>query len=124
MSLSERIKRYFNVIVRFFQRNNIVVEVRIEKLIISQKHGYIKLRIILIDGRVIEIREFIDASLTKIKYAYSFLQRNKVIFRYDNAPHHKEITSFPHHKHTSNEKIIATKEPNIFRIKKEVLKTL
>jgi hypothetical protein len=24
---------------------------------------------------------------------------NQMIFRYDNAPHHPEIATFPHHKH-------------------------
>ena len=24
---------------------------------------------------------------------------NQLIFRYDNSPHHSEITTFPHHKH-------------------------
>ena len=27
---------------------------------------------------------------------------NNLVFRYDNAPHHKDIESFPHHKHLPN----------------------
>ena len=33
-------------------------------------------------------------------------------FRYDNAKHHRDIKTFPHHKHTKNE-IIESKEIEI-----------
>jgi hypothetical protein len=29
------------------------------------------------------------------------------LFRYDNAPHHPEVTSHPHHKHISDNVILA-----------------
>ena len=27
---------------------------------------------------------------------------NKIIFRYDSSPHHKDISTFPYHLHTRN----------------------
>jgi len=33
------------------------------------------------------------------KYSYTLLIDDKPILRYDNAPHHPEIATFPHHKH-------------------------
>lgn len=30
-------------------------------------------------------------------------KEGQLLFRYDNAPHHREIPTSPHHKHTSNE---------------------
>ena len=43
-----------------------------------------------------------------------------LIFRYDNAGHHPEIATFPHHKHTPNG-IEESNEPNMEDIMKEVI---
>jgi len=38
-----------------------------------------------------------------LKYSYFwFSANNDLIMGWDNAPHHNEIESFPHHKHTPN----------------------
>ena len=29
-------------------------------------------------------------------------ERHEVIFRYDDAPHHRNLKTFPHHKHLSD----------------------
>lgn len=39
--------------------------------------------------------------------------KNTMIFRYDNAPHHPEVQSFPNHKHTT----VGTKESEMPGIK-------
>jgi len=46
-------------------------------------------------------------------------KNKKQIFRYDNAMHHPELESFPHHKHTSK-KIVKSNEPDIQTIFKEL----
>jgi hypothetical protein len=43
----------------------------------------------------------------------------KMIFRYDNAKHHPEIETFPHHKHTSD-KIENGKEPELIDVLSEI----
>ncbi|MEA3349904.1 MAG: DUF6516 family protein [Chloroflexota bacterium] len=41
--------------------------------------------------------------LEREKYRYHFMNAsNQLVFRYDNAPHHPEIVTFPHHKHLPN----------------------
>ena len=50
-------------------------------------------------------------------------QNNKLIFRYDNAPHHQklQLSSFPNHKHDGNEdNIIASNAPNLSDIFREI----
>ena len=37
-------------------------------------------------------------SLVKSKYRYNFVIESRVI-RWDNAPHHKSVTTYPHHLH-------------------------
>ena len=36
---------------------------------------------------------------TITKYSYTLLAGDKPILRYDNAPHHPEVETHPHHKH-------------------------
>jgi len=45
--------------------------------------------------------------------------QNKLIFRYDNARHHPEIPTFPHHKHLSD-LIEESEEPNIAGVLSEI----
>ena len=35
-------------------------------------------------------------------YGYQLLVDDKPLLRYDNAPHHPEIETFPHHKHVGD----------------------
>jgi hypothetical protein len=40
--------------------------------------------------------------LIKTDYAYHYQDaEDTLIFRYDNAPHHPEVATHPHHKHAS-----------------------
>lgn len=42
-----------------------------------------------------------NTSLERDKYRYHLMDsQNQLVFRYDNAPHHPQIATFPDHKHT------------------------
>jgi len=62
-----------------------------------------KLKIRLFDGTKLWIREVqVDGAL--IAYSYYWLRAdNSLIMGWDNAPHHPEISTFPHHKHVGKE---------------------
>ena len=50
----------------------------------------------------IEIFEFLfEGNITK--YSYAYIKSNQLLLRFDNAPHFKNIKTFPHHKHLKNE---------------------
>lgn len=52
-----------------------------------------------------------------IKYRYQLqTPDSKFKVRWDNAPHHKAIDSFPQHKHCRNGKIVASFINNIFDV--------
>ncbi len=52
---------------------------------------------------------------TKIKYRYQYMDQDDIcLFRYDNAPHHRNVSTFPHHKH-AGEEIEASHEPTLFK---------
>jgi hypothetical protein len=59
-----------------------------------------KAKLTFIDGSNLRISEkVVYGNLDK--YSYYWLDgRNQLIIGWDNAPHHKELPNFPHHKHT------------------------
>ncbi|MBF0457759.1 MAG: hypothetical protein HQK99_07680 [Nitrospirae bacterium] len=59
---------------------------------------YYKLSIVFNDSSVLIAREYVD----ELQRDYSFHWQgsdNNMIIRWDNAPHYKELLTFPHHKH-------------------------
>lgn len=79
------------------------------------KSGYfIKIGIILIDESRLYIKEYVDAH--ERNYSYHWQDKNQnLIMRWDNSPHHKDILTFPHHKH-QDEDIFASQEITIEEI--------
>jgi len=76
----------------------------IGKLEISEEEQISKLKakLSLFDGTILWVREVWSKGRIEA-YSYYWLRPdNSVIIGWDNAPHHKEIISFPHHKHLSN----------------------
>lgn len=76
-----------------------------------------------IDGSILNIKDylFIDG---KRKYSYHW-QNNKgeLISRWDNSPHHKSITTFPHHRHYKD-KIVSSNERSLSDIVKFISKII
>jgi hypothetical protein len=61
---------------------------------------YIKIKAELFDGSILHIKEYNDVS--KRNYSYHWQdEHGKLLIRWDNAPHHKHIVTFPHHKHSN-----------------------
>lgn len=55
------------------------------------------------DGSLLAFVEIVQqrgAIVGKYEYAYHYQDAyDRLVFRYDNAPHHPEIATYPHHKH-------------------------
>jgi hypothetical protein len=68
---------------------------------------YYKLTIVFEDSSVLFAREYVD----ELQRDYSFHWQsadNNMIIRWDNAPHYKDILTFPHHKHTNEQVVEST----------------
>jgi hypothetical protein len=69
---------------------------------------------------ILEVIKFSDNIISNKKYKYHFQSNyGELIFRYDNAPHHENVLTFPHHKHLLSE-IIESIEPDIAQILAEI----
>ena len=79
------------------------------------------------DGSLLRFYESVverGLSLIKSEYVYHYQSDgDRLIFRYDNAPHHPEISSHPHHKHLgdqSGEQIVAAQPPGLPEVLREI----
>lgn len=66
--------------------------------------------------------EFVDVSknIERFKYSYYYEDgNNAMIFRYDMAPHFRDIETFPHHKH-EKEKVMPSNKASLKEILHEV----
>jgi hypothetical protein len=74
-----------------------------------------------VDGSILQFTEFHDFAVKgKVKYRYHYMDSaNGLRFRYDNAPHFKNLPTFPRHKHLSDE-VIAAEEPDLSAVLSEV----
>ena len=69
-----------------------------------------------------EYSKITDKVLFKIKYRYNFVFKDQIL-RWDNAPHHKSILTFPHHLHI-NSKVVDSHEPDLKFVIDYILKFL
>ncbi len=80
----------------------------IESLIASSKinkeidsnlnRGFLKGRIIFVDGSVLEFMEQVPVEKTKYRFHYMDYE-NQLILRWDSAPHYRDLDTFPFHLH-------------------------
>jgi len=85
--------------------------------------GIIEGGLIFTDESVLHFIEFVNVKETAevYKYSYHYQDRNgNLIFRYDMAPHHREVETFPHHKHIHSNKVMAPSAPALAQVLDEI----
>lgn len=112
------INQYIDTIEARLVERPVITSYQILKKEIAPSEGKLRLKLILSDGGAVELFEYISVVDKKIKLLkYSFHWQNsegKIIFRWDNAPHHQELRSSPHHVHLKNGTVQEVmKVPNI-----------
>lgn len=100
----------------------------IEELKEEEKLGYthLNLKIVFIDNSILFVNEVVTFYNTFLKYSYHWQSAdNQMIVRWDNAPHHPTISTFPHHKHiSSNENVQPSSETTLTQVLDFISKTL
>ena len=60
--------------------------------------SYIKMTIMISNGSVLHVREYNDERERHYSFHWQDPQ-SVLLMRWDNAPHHSHLSTFPHHKH-------------------------
>lgn len=115
------IAKYFLQIEKLIQEFVDIDSYSISKKIYNYKQGFISGSISFKNGHKLDFVEVKNCNLqAKLKYRYQYMDKNsQLIFRYDNAPHHKHIKTFPHHKHIA-EKVEACNEATLADVLLEI----
>ena len=100
--------------------------IEIESLVIDDQAGQrstIEGRLLFHNGSFLEFDEAIlvrNQQIVKIRYAYHYQDSaGELIFRYDNAPHHPNILTYPHHKHIGSA-VEPTQVPDLSQVLNEI----
>ena len=83
--------------------------------------AHYRLRTTLLDGSLLQCSERASLRLGQVhidKYSFHWQRVNgSLIRRWDNAPHHPEIASFPHHVHVDDElHVLAHEAVDVFGV--------
>lgn len=116
------IKKYFKRIEKLLDNHSHIIEDQIIKTnTFADDKGSIEGEVFFIDETTLDFLEIVNTNkANKEKYRYHYMDKDKqLIFRYDNAQHHRELKTFPHHKHTEKG-VEESKEPDLEIVLKEI----
>jgi len=95
---------------------------------VGEDDGYIRINCKLTNSDIFEFSEYIQLRTNRINIeTYSFHWQSsdaKVIKRWDNVEHHKEIDTFPCHLHLSNGQVTTSLPMSLKKVLAEIEKTL
>ncbi len=65
-----------------------------------------------------------SVSPEKLKYRYQYMTADSsLIFRYDNVPHFRDMSTFPHHKHLPD-RVVASQPVTLRQVIEEIVDLL
>ncbi len=114
------IQEYFDLISGVAERSGAEsIEIEFDR---DQAAGTVDGVLYFYDGSRLEFTETVSIQHyrpVKLAYRYQYVRAGEAIFRYDNVRHHRDLPTFPHHKHVGTERLSAT-EPTLSQVLKEV----
>jgi len=87
--------------IKIFEKfQSIINKVIVEKYDVERNSFRLIVMVTFINNSTLKIREYYFENLGKRKYSYHWMdESNKLICRWDNTEHWKNIETFPHHVH-------------------------
>lgn len=98
------IQEYFTSYEYIIQQSPLVISYTSYIVVSSPSMGHVQGTATFVDGSELTFFELLSQDqdmVRRMKYRFHYQRGNQFIFRYDNAPHHRELSTFPSHKHTS-----------------------
>lgn len=117
---------YFATIERGLQQNVRTgkIEEPITCLASGDYNGLVRCRVIFWDSSYLDLYEVVSTELgypVRVHYAYTYIREGQRVFRYDNAPHHPEIATHPHHKHIGpTDRLAPADQPSLSQVLAEI----
>ncbi|QTA92312.1 toxin-antitoxin system TumE family protein [Desulfonema magnum] len=121
----ESITGYFSQFSDITNKNNWIICQNISFRQISEKEAYVRGELHLHGGFILHMAEYVttDSSgiIKRLKYRYQLQDRNNaLIARWDNAPHHSELPTYPFHRHCKDGQTVSSPEMDIPKLLAEL----
>ena len=115
---------YFRTIERLLGDSKLIVDKTVDFKEFSSDEGMVRRQLLFLGGYILTFMEYIQTGKERPKYRFNLSDgKGNMIFRCDNAAHHKEISTFPHHKHVSTE-VKPSKEIRLAEVLSEIESTI
>jgi hypothetical protein len=121
-----RVDDYFASLERSLRQNRQVSHLQdpFTCLTSDDFNGLVQGRVYFWDESFLDLYEVVSTELgypVRVTYAYAFLHEGRHVFRYDNAPHHPEVVTFPHHKHIgTQDRLAPSDQPSLNQVLTEI----
>lgn len=123
----DTLRSYFHKIEKLLHSCPLVISLKVQTEIIDINLGYFKARVKFVDNSELHLFEFVrmkDNEVIVEKYRYHYQDSSgRVIKRWDNAKHHPELKTFPHHVHIGK-KIEESVKPEIEDVLLDVVRKI
>lgn len=109
------IESYFDRIDSLI-RHSYVIDDKVTYRRLTPTSGIIDGVLYFYNGSCLEFTEslrIVKGAVYKQRYRYHYRNGDVQIFRYDNAPHHPQLQTFPHHKHDESDQAIESAEVSL-----------
>jgi hypothetical protein len=115
-----RIDDYFDTVERQFLLSPIVLSFHVREREERPQEGFIRIRARLSNGDLLEAFEFVvampDGIETQTYRMHWQGEDGGLRRRWDNAPHHQGISTFPHQVHLSPERVASSDPMTIVKV--------
>ncbi len=119
------IREYFERIQTLIIELSRVEIERYEEQVFSHERGNLRIRLRFFDNSLLEISEAVlikEGVFVWLSYRYHYQKADgSTIFRYDNTPHHRGLSTYPDHKHIGKS-IVEAEHPNFEQVLDELKK--
>ena len=99
------IKSYLDDLIQAILVTHVVYSFKVSKLALEEEDGYIRAKCKLSNGDILEFAEYIQVHRDKVRIeTYSFHWQTadgRLVKRWDNVGHHKDLDTYPHHSSPS-----------------------
>lgn len=117
------IEEYFQDIEQAIAQSYIIIDAHLVSDKRSLYIGFLEGTLTFFDGSTLHFMEFVNVKVAVNRYKYSYHYQDTtetLIFRYDMAPHHRDVSTFPHHKHLANGQVIDAVAPSLPDVLEEI----
>ena len=117
------IEEYFHAIEQAITQSPVIIDTQLVMDKRSLYIGFLEGTLTFLDGSTLHFMEFVNVKVAVNRYKYSYHYQDataSLVFRYDMAPHHQDIGTFPHHKHLANGQVLDASAPSLTDVLEEI----